>query len=482
MSRSSDGDGNSGDKSTAGKSPTSAKRKRLHLLYVLHDVLHHTKYHAPDSTSFSTFSSGSQGSLVDLIGLAASSDNKKIQARLADLLRIWEEDAFYSLDYVRKLREAVAHAAVEEPSRSEGAQNGSVQASDGVTGGKERPFLMPATHGDPSTPYYDLPAGNMMPHIVPNSSNLIKPELVKPLRFLAGPADENLVSAVKDFFKEVDRIYKPEIAERDEGTVTDVDELGQTVIRDEITGEVSGGDSYYGWSQAFCEKMRRRDGDTQGKARARSDSSSRSRSPRKRRRYSESPSSRSRSYSRSRSRSSRRPRYRNGHSNESRSPRDRSRRRGLSYSRSRSRSRSHSYSPKPASTLRQPPPPPPAPVPALGQSPPPPPPIPYGASPGHHTFPPPPAVGSGRGMPVPPPRPPNYNGPWPPPPPPPPPVGMNMNFNSQSGFQYGASPSPPLPFQPGGTLVPPPPNGRGDWGGLQRGGSSGSGSRGGWHR
>ena len=37
--------------------------------------------------------------------------------------------------------------------------------------------------------------------------------------------------------------------------IVDVDELGQPIFRDEVLGDVFGGESYHGWSKAFFVKI-----------------------------------------------------------------------------------------------------------------------------------------------------------------------------------------------------------------------------------
>ena len=288
---------------------------------------------------------------------------------------------------------------------------------------------MPPSHGDPSIPFYDLPAGNMMPLIIPNSTAPINPQSMKPLQFVTGPADPKLAAIVDDFLRSVDVLDVVSFAEHDDSRI-DVDELGQSLLRDEISGEILEGDGYYGWSLAFCEKMKNGkdirgfDNDvTHGESR------SRSRSPRKRRRYSSSRSYSStdegRSNSRSRSRSIGRERSRSISATRPRSlPTDpRVQRPGPAYGQP---------PPPPPMQSQGPSPPPPPPMQSQGPSPPPPPPFTQG-------FP----LGPG-GVPIPP-RPAGYNGPWPPPPPPP-----------LSSPQDAA----PSPFVPGGQAFP----NQGGWG------------------
>lgn len=440
---------------------TSSKRKRLHVLYLLNDLLHHTKYHGHNPSAFSTLSGAMQSFLVELFDLAAGYDrekNPKHYKRLNDLLDIWGGNGYYSADYIHKLRQTVENASTLEAINAKSAIKDDVFVSDKKSTPKDPPFVMPATHGDTSSPWHELPAGNLMPLIVPNSSTPIRSLSVKPLQFLAGPADETLVKAVKGLLKEVDRIYSSGSSITEVETIVDIDELGQTVTRDETTGELVKADGYYGWSRSFCQKMKER---MDGKARSRSGSRSRSRSqsssisPQKRRRYSDSSGDEEDRY-RSRSVDS---------------SRNRMQRRRYSISRSRSRSprrpQSRPRSPPraPSSQNAQHPPP-------YNTRPPPPMQYPYQGTPQSNL---PQQATPPLGMFSAPPRPPNYHGPWPPAPPPIPPhvstgptlppnmgVNVDMGMNMGMGMMnmnmnmpgYGA-PFPPFPPPP----PPQPPHG-----------------------
>ena len=349
--------------------------------------------------------------------------------KLTELLDTWENNGYYPEPYMQRLRGVVSEAGAQ------GSIDGLLDSGTAETPStalgtaddkRKAPFVMPAFHGDPSAPYYELPAANMLPHIVPNSGTPINPQNVKAMQLASGPASVPLARAVADFLKDADSIYAaapPEVEEEDEGVSLEMDEMGQTVARDKTTREtVDSGDSYYGWSKAFCERMKQKKKGSGGagprsRGRRRSISSqSRSPSPRKRARYS-SDESRSRS-SRSRSRGryrrdypSSRPddRRRRGRSDSHSPPRHRSRsppRQGRF--RSRDRSRSESYSPPQhigMDDFQVPPPPPPPQVQGSG-------PLPF-----PNPFPNGIPLGP-DGMPLPPPRPPNWQGPWPPPPPP----------------------------------------------------------------
>lgn len=300
------------------------------------------------------------------------------------------------------------HDIIDEAGTSEhGADENIVAKESSQHETFEHAFMMPASHGDPSTPYYDLPAGNLLRFLDPGSSAPIHPEQIKPLQFIARPADKPLVNALKDFLKDVGYIESKNNASEHDMDSTEIDELGQITIRDEA-GDVTG-DTYYGWSRSFCEKMKRRrrgqDGD-ENRRRSLSRGSSRnsSRSPRKRRRYSDFTRSMSPSHSRSRSP----PRFRPA----------------LPPKLSNEQSREHR---KFANESRFYPPPPPVMAanlptsPALFQTPP---------------------LGP-NGLPIPPPRPLNWNGPWPPPPPP--------------NAAIGGLPFPPAHMGRGNNFPPRPP-------------------------
>ncbi|OQD73418.1 hypothetical protein PENDEC_c015G00245 [Penicillium decumbens] len=288
------------EEAPAGARPKpSSKRRRLHILYLLNDLLHHSKYHLDTTTTFSTVSGSLQPFMVDLLGQAAAYDRQKHprhHRRLDDLLDIWSEHGYFGPDLLHRLREVVKHAAsTGAPPASNDILANETDAAKKVSA-KDAPFIMPSTHGDPSTPYYDLPAGNLMPHIIPNSTIPLQTDTIKPIQFLAGPADENLVVALKAFLKDVDQIYGTEELVKDDGNI-DIDELGQRIVRDEITGDILDGETYYGWSRAFCQHMKKRAPDD-----SRSRSGSGARGDLKRRRYSDSSLDSRVSRSRSRSR------------------------------------------------------------------------------------------------------------------------------------------------------------------------------------
>ncbi|TLD08843.1 uncharacterized protein PgNI_06895 [Pyricularia grisea] len=377
----------SSDSSTAAKKP-SIRRRRLHVLYIINDVLHHTRKRQDDDT----FVCGIEPSLPALLKTAASFPNApKHIKKLNELVSLWNTQNYLrDPELSNQLRDAIARgqqAALETSRDAPGTETGR-DSPKKIS--KEVPFVMPATHGDPSTAWYDLPAGNWLPVLEPNSTRPMNPALIKPLQLASGPADKGLVDAVSRLLARVDRIYGKDVRLADDATpgeypAVDIDQMGERVELDEITGEVLDGETYYGWSRAFCKKMKAR---RQGRkshnpsSRSRSQSSRDSRSLSRGRDQSRSRSSRSRSTSPhnfkrrrvSRSRSRSRSPSKGGRNNRNRDySSERSRRRSRSYSSSRSRSRdprqrshdgprrspSPGYSPPPANAPAIPPPLPP---------------------------------------------------------------------------------------------------------------------------
>lgn len=410
----------------------------MHILYLVNDILYHSKYRVNDASICGKI----QPILVGLFGSAASFKGcPKHQRKVLDLLDLWDEKGYYSKDYIDKLREAVKNATEAGEHTEETSLSGEKEPGLTTKSAKSAPYVMPAVHGDPSTQWFDLPAGNLMPHIVPNSTRPINPDMIKPLQFVAGPADENLVVAVKALLEDVQTIFGGQTDEEEKPSL-DIDELGQPIVLDEITGDVIDGEGYYGWSRSFCEKMKRRKKgvDVPGKARDRSRSRSSSPGVRKRR-YSDSDDASSRDGYRS---SRRRRSY-----TSSRSPSpEHIGKNGNSVSGSR---RSYSRSPKRSASPKHPE--------SYPQGLPPRPPVP--------PIPPPPFQQPfNPNFPLPPPP---FNGQhWPPPNPPP--------FNGSNQQNYGSWQIPPPPLGPPPQMNYPqqqgnyPPSGPGAW---QQGNSRG---------
>ncbi|KAJ5795203.1 RNA polymerase II large subunit CTD [Penicillium paradoxum] len=254
----------------------SPKRRRLHILYLLNDLLHHCKYHLELATVFPTVSGSLQPHIVNLVGHAAAYDrqkNPRHHQRLDDLLDLWSEHGYFHPALITKLRETVITPA------SMGLAPSSEEANPAKKSGKHAPFVVPSTHGDPWTPWCDLASGNLFPHIIPNSTMPLHPGDTKPIHLLAGPAEGKSVDTLKGFFIAVDNFLGTRDLE-DNGH-KDTDEFGQMVLRDSLIGE-----RYHAWTPESCQQANKDSGDSSSE----SLSQSGERTP-KRRRYSDSSSS-----------------------------------------------------------------------------------------------------------------------------------------------------------------------------------------------
>ncbi|RSL42109.1 hypothetical protein CEP53_012372 [Fusarium sp. AF-6] len=224
----------------------SLKRKRLHLLYVLNDVFYHVIKRKGDGK----FATLWDGVLPSLVASAAAFDNcPKHKAKLENLVRLWEEKKYFSTDIISKLKDALASGVASQPTETPQISNAPIRLA------KDAPYTLPSLHGDPSTPWYDLPATTWLPHLTPNSTKPMIPDLIRPIQLAPGPADKVLVDAVQGLLGEVERMFSREQKLNDEPGV-DLNELGERVLLDEITGEIIGGETYYGWSQVETEAVR----------------------------------------------------------------------------------------------------------------------------------------------------------------------------------------------------------------------------------
>lgn len=456
---------------------SSPRKKRLHILYLINDLLHHTKYHVQNSSAFSTLAGNLWTHVVELLRIASTYDlsrSKSQNRKIENLVSLWTVHGYYDDSSIQKLRDTIAKSTngdIFDADESSKPLNGTPGATLEDEKSEVRCF-MPATHGDASTPYYDLPAGNMMPHIFPNSTTPINPQVLKPLQFGKASAKEDLVMAVKSFMKDISMNVGSAMHDN---MCIDINDLGQPTFRDEGSGELIEADGYYGWSREFCEKMRlRQNGRRRYVKGPRMDKDAeRSWSPRKRPRYNRSESSNGSGRSRSSSpanyrgpprrgtpprREARQRSYSRGRSSpgQMQSGTSRPRSRSISRTRQRSATRSNSYSP-----------PPPHHPPNLQQR------APNAKHSQEFTLPGPNALppsihqnfllGPG-GMPIPPPPPPNFKGIWPPPPPPPPPPSqLSQNFIPSGSpyptFQNFAPPHPSVAPNTGSfPFVQPPPD------------------------
>ncbi len=238
-----------------GTKEISVKRKRLHILYLLNDLIYHTKIRILDPSVASALEPSLEGLFKSAANFSAA---PKHLAKLNRLLGIWEKRAYYTQATIDKLRKVGEEASQSDGAVGQNAVKSGADSSDAVTKTKDAPYTMPSTHGDPNTPWFDLPAGNLMQHIIPNNTKPIPSSLVAPLQLQPGPASRDLEDAVRKLLGEAKRVYGEEANDTTESSTWDVDELGQHVLRGNKTGLGRVEDTYYGWSEEFCLNVKRK--------------------------------------------------------------------------------------------------------------------------------------------------------------------------------------------------------------------------------
>ena len=236
--------------SSSSHRPISVKRKRLHILHLIHDLIHHTKIRGGDERLAAAFESY----VPALFSVTAQEKGRKHAAKIDRLMDIWSSKRYYPGVYMDRLKETVQGVRL-------GAEKGTAARTDEPRSfeeenkHKEKPYDMPATHGDYTTIWYDLPAASLMQHIIPNSTKPIKGSLVEPLRFTPGPADQEVAAAVKALIDDSHSMWGE--SEEGEEAKYDLDALGQRIVKDEM-GNRKVQETYYGWSDEFARKMARK--------------------------------------------------------------------------------------------------------------------------------------------------------------------------------------------------------------------------------
>ncbi|GME41867.1 calcium homeostasis endoplasmic reticulum protein [Neofusicoccum parvum] len=211
----------------------SNRRRLLHLLYLLNDIVHHQRTHdAPVAELTKTLEPHLELLFTTALSLQMPA-RPKLRQRVAKLTELYEDSKLYSEGYRKRVRKALQEASVPSAANPEPASSTS----------KDAVWALPAFHGDPNDPWYDLPAGALMPHMRPNDPRPVDPYNIKPVDLRNKTVDNGLINAVKDLLG-----FAADLDNEDEGIVADIDMMGQPVVQDEASGELTVTNGYYGWS------------------------------------------------------------------------------------------------------------------------------------------------------------------------------------------------------------------------------------------
>lgn len=242
----------------------SAGRRRLHILYIIHDIIYHVKFRLHDEA----FVKRLEPTIKTLVRSAASYVNRPKQIRkIHDLVSIWTQNDYFSEAFIKELGTAVD----EGVANAKGHDGASVR--DPVTTAiatKPTPYVLPKRHGDSAAAWYDLPAGNWARWV---GGYPLDSDSIKPIEFVPKPASEEMVGVVMKVFTDVNRTYAKRVQADD--SPQDIGQIGERLERG-ANGEVIGGGTYYRWSGEFCKKTKER---KRAVSRGRAPERSRSRSP-----------------------------------------------------------------------------------------------------------------------------------------------------------------------------------------------------------
>ena len=218
----------------------SQKRKRLHILYLLDDLIAHAHDRQPMLLQHL------EDSLLQLTTLAGTFNHAAYPKHHRKLVALWSAWDSKSIPEQLMLRIRHAHAAAAAESTPKDA------VADLPT--IEAPWIMPPKHGVDTLPWCDQPAGAFLNALTPGDQTPIDGCDVVPVSLTSGSADEETVNAVRNLIKAVEDDYSG--IDFDLTKVVEFDEIGQPLFMDPDTGEKRGRGDYYGWSEEYAAYAR----------------------------------------------------------------------------------------------------------------------------------------------------------------------------------------------------------------------------------
>jgi len=275
----------------------SPLRQRLHILYFLDFIFN--RLHKETGQFELNMLLQSMKPVIDELVVCNPARGIDIisnyQRRVNAHLTFWEKRRYFNEGELKALQNLL-----DEPVQRSQSEENTVES-----GSKLQSTILPHQHGDSSSPWFDLPAANIVEQLKKNKS-ILTSSMKRPFKLEAGLARPSIQVAVQSFLQAADRLSNHTKLEHSP-CGQDFDELGQIICRDN-EGSTFPVDTYYGWSISLCERIKTDAGNPPGELTASEDRDERvpnrpqSRSPRRHNRESGSPS-RSRSRSRSRSQS-----------------------------------------------------------------------------------------------------------------------------------------------------------------------------------
>ncbi|KAF2801533.1 uncharacterized protein BDZ99DRAFT_469540 [Mytilinidion resinicola] len=199
-----------------------APRRRVHILYLINDLLHSAKYHRQTPSPFPAFRDGLKQTIEDAVKSCAGGVMKghpTTKKKLLVLLNLWQAHNYYSADLICTLREIV----------------------------EERPLPTPTLHGFTGVAWHDQPAGLMVPILLRNPDAPVDTLQIRPMDVQLEQASEALKTAVDELLQTANDEHNGGDSER---AVVDIDEMGHRLV-----GDGTRFVNYYGWSEGFCRRV-----------------------------------------------------------------------------------------------------------------------------------------------------------------------------------------------------------------------------------
>ncbi|PHH73521.1 hypothetical protein CDD82_5400 [Ophiocordyceps australis] len=224
----------------------SVKKRRLRLLYIVNDVLHHAIVKLDNQKLVPAL----EPHLPAMIAAASTFERSPSHlAKVSSLIDLWQERQHLPAAVIDRLHDSFSRAS----DKNSGTRIH--MTDDELEQAKAAPYVLPEQHGEPLGPWNDLPAAALFHQLRPNSTIPLRRGQMHPMQLKPGPDWAAIQQAVSQTISDVDDLFSPDNAGGEiEG---DLNALGEKGRLNQETGELETG-SYYGWSRAFSQQQKAR--------------------------------------------------------------------------------------------------------------------------------------------------------------------------------------------------------------------------------
>ncbi|KAF2754817.1 hypothetical protein EJ05DRAFT_513738 [Pseudovirgaria hyperparasitica] len=230
--------------------------RRLFMLYLISDILYHVqklKGKEDSTNAIKRLVLNIDETLIRILQLAADLDvsktaDRQLHAKLKEVINLWKERAVFTEAFIDDLYRIIEgggkHVSL--------STTGNCDRLSYAIASREGPYDLPALYGEAKGRWYDQPVGVMMYNLSLEPGRSIRKSKMKPMPMTKGRASAALVSAVDDFIAD---LKEDRNAAVNEGRMHNIDRLGQIIVKDKKSGNLTFGDTYYGFSRDFLETL-----------------------------------------------------------------------------------------------------------------------------------------------------------------------------------------------------------------------------------